>query len=652
MKTRQTILKTALWAIIGALVVVTVARFASGLGATTALNDATPWGFWIAFDVMSGVALAAGGFVMAATVYIFGRRRYRHFARPAILTAFLGYVAVGVGLTYDLGLPWHIWNLGLSPQPRSVLFEVAMCVMLYLTVLLLEFSPVVLEHRLFRRYPLLRTILRGLKRASIPLVITGIVLSTLHQSSLGSLFLIAPYRLHPLWYSPIIWVLFFVSAVGLGLMMVCLESFFSAWYFGHRLRMDLLSGLGKAAAVVLATYAALRLGDLAVRGVLPRALDGSWQSLLFIFELAVSALVPAILLASGRLRKSPAVLGACATMTVLGMIGYRFDACIVAFARPEGTSYFPSWMEVVVSLGIVAGAMLVFIFFVERLKVYPEQEHGEAARAPEARQYNPSTIVALLPLSLAGPRRYSLAALVAAAVALALLPRDALYGAEKHAVTPVAAPRTLDGLAHRQAGKPGRLLTVASARGFTPAGKERVKLLVLDGDRNGRQVLFHHDGHARSLGGQGSCARCHHQRLPFSQNTPCRSCHRDMYSRTDIFSHASHVSSLGGNAGCPRCHSPRQEVKSRETATACVACHTGMQVPGSTISIPEGGSKGYAPCYKAAMHGLCIQCHRQRAKQEPRGFDADLATCAGCHRDHGAMDLRSMAPYTSREARQ
>jgi len=225
MNTRLTILKTVLWSLMGALSVVTVARFARGLGATTALSDATPWGFWIAFDVMSGVALASGGFVLAATFYIFGMEKYRPFVRPAIVTAFLGYIAVAVGLLYDLGLPWHIWHPIIYPQEHSVLFEVAMCVILYLMVLALEFAPAVLEYPWFDR-PVFQRIHKALKSITIPLVIIGIVLSTLHQSSLGSLFLITPYRLHPLWYSPIIWILFFFSAVGLGLMMVTAESFF------------------------------------------------------------------------------------------------------------------------------------------------------------------------------------------------------------------------------------------------------------------------------------------------------------------------------------------------------------------------------------------------------------------------------------------
>jgi len=332
MSKRLTTLKTVLWALVGVLASVTVIRFVHGLGAVTNLSDAAPWGLWIGFDVMSGVALAAGGFVLAATVYIFGLERYRPFVRAAILTALLGYVAVAVGLLYDLGLPWRIWHPIVNWQYHSVLFEVAACVMLYLTVLILEFLPVVLEHKLFQG-AFFQTILKALKRVSILLVIAGIVLSTLHQSSLGSLFLITPYRLHPLWYSPIIYFLFFVSAVGLGLMTVVLESLFSNYFLGHKLHTREISGLGLAASVVLWVYVVLRVGDLAVRGVLGTALDGSWQSGLFVAEMAFSAVIPAALMLFKPIRKSLAGVGIAATMVVTGMIWHRLDVSIVAFGR-------------------------------------------------------------------------------------------------------------------------------------------------------------------------------------------------------------------------------------------------------------------------------------------------------------------------------
>ena len=644
MNTRLAVVKTVLWALVGVLAAVTVARFLRGLGASTALSDAAPWGIWIAFDVMSGVALAAGGFVLAATVYIFGGRKYRPFVRPAILTALLGYIAVAVGLLYDLGLPWHIWHPIIHPQPYSVLFEVAMCVMLYLAVLSLEFAPVVLEHRWFDR-PLFRGIHKLLHGAVIPLVIAGIVLSTLHQSSLGSLFLITPYRLHPLWYTPIIWILFLVSAVALGLMMVTAESLFSGWLFGHKVKVDRLAGLGRAASVVLFVYAFLRLAS--AWGDIELAFNGSWLGLLFLVELSVSALIPATLLSFRRVRTSIAGLAACAGMTIFGMIGYRFNVCIVAFERPEGTSYFPSWMELAVSLGIVAGTMLVFIFFVERPKVYPEEHPGEPDTATGGiakADYHPASMRSLLPDSLSGPRRYSLAAVLAAAVTTALLAADVFSGTQLPE-TPVSAVRTMDGWIQGQVDGAGH--EVWTGHRFFPAvpgpDASPLTLLSIDGNRDGRLVLFPHDRHIAELGERDSCGKCHHQNMPFDKNTSCCECHRDMYIPTDIFDHDFHVAKLDGNDGCADCHNDQAKSKDRDTALGCADCHEDMTVEGSLVEPPRPEKhKGYAAGYMKAMHDLCITCHRQKVTESPRQYGPEFAECANCHRDEDAALFQQM----------
>jgi Ni/Fe-hydrogenase subunit HybB-like protein len=632
-------LKAILWAFVGVLSTVTVVRFLNGLGAVTNLSDATPWGLWIAFDVMSGVALAAGGFVVAATVYIFGLERYRPFVRPAILTAFLGYIAVAVGLLYDLGLPWNIWHPAIYWQYHSVLFEVGACVMCYLTVLTLEFAPVVLEHRWFDR-PLFRRMHSMLKTMTIPLVIAGIVLSTLHQSSLGSLFLITPYRLHPLWYSPIIYVLFFVSAVGLGLMMVVLESLLSAYFFGHKLKTDLLAGFGKAALVVLGIYVLLRVGDLGVRGVLGSAMDGSWQSVLFIGEMAVSAVIPVGLLAFHRVRTSVAGLATCSSMTVAGMVLNRLDVCIIAFKRPEDMGYFPSWMEFAVSLGIVSAALLVFVFFVERLKVY---DHEPLRPAAEDRpSSDPLTVRTLLPRRLAIPQRSSLVAIAAAAVAVAFLPRDAVTGAPlKH--TPVAASRTLDGVAVERGAKERRALRLAANDADGLSSRELVPLMLIDGNRNGDLVLFDHEEHERRLNGDDSCAECHHLNMPLDENSSCVECHRDMYDPTPVFDHESHVRQLDGNAGCVKCHDDASVVKTYETSTACVECHDDLAVESSIIDPPQDRWRD-AASYMDAMHGLCEKCHVQRVDLEPERHPRALDRCDTCHNIDRAGDLRRLAP--------
>lgn len=648
MTSRLGTLKSILWGIVAVWVVLTVARFGHGLGATTAVSDASPWGLWIGFDVMAGVALAAGGFVLAATVYIFRLEKYRPLVRPAILTAFLGYAAVAVGLLYDLGLPWHIWHPLIYWQHHSVLFEVAMCVIFYLTVLALEVSPVVLEHRWFG-HRLFQTILKILRRATIPLVIAGIVLSTLHQSSLGSLFLITPFRLHPLWYTSIIYVLFFVSAIALGLMTVALESILAGYFFRYRVRTDLLSGLGVAASVVLGLYTALRLGDLAVQGKLRLIVDGSWESLLFVLELLISAVIPAALLAFRPVRTRVSGLAVCAGLTVTGMILYRIDVSIVAFARPAEMSYFPSLVEIAVTIGIVAASALVFLFFVENFKVYEEEDAAQALRRKPS--FDPATLHGLRPPSLAAPRRYSLIFVACAAATVGLLPEGASFSPPPER-TPVVAPRTIEGFIQKRSDDPGHDLLLSAPTNPGELDSERTPLMILDGNRDGRFVLFTHERHIKELGDDASCAQCHHQNMPFDENTSCYECHRDMYEITDIFDHSSHIRALGDSGeddSCVQCHPATAAVKTRETSKACVECHTDMVVAESLVKPPPEGLSGFSAGYMDAMHESCIPCHEEGVaedeKQQTKEFAASFARCDGCHLDLDGSHLRQRSPY-------
>jgi len=631
---RLSLLKTVLWASVGVLAAITVVRFTRGLGAVTNLSDAAPWGLWIGFDVMAGVALAAGGFVMAATVYIFGLEKYRPCVRPAILTALLGYIAVAVGLLFDLGLPWNIWHPMIYWQHHSVLFEVGMCVMLYLSVLSLEFAPVVLEHPVFG-HPAFQRVLRFLRKIAIPIVIAGIVLSTLHQSSLGSLFLIAPFRVHPLWYSPIIYLLFFVSAVGLGLMTVVLEGLLAKYFLGHEVRAELLPGIGIAAAVVLWTYVLLRLGDLGVRGVLAAALDGTWQSNLFLLEVAVAAVLPAVLLLFRRVRSSIGGMAVCALLTMMGMIGYRLNLSIVTFARPEGQGYFPSWAEIAVSLGIVSCCVLVFLFFVERLKVYEEPIRVD----PGHPSHDAATLHGLLPVSVAAPRRYSLVAIGAAVITLLALP----LGGATPLRTSVSPPRSLQGSQLPRGDGDFHVLRLSVAEDPAALLAGLVPLLTVDGNRAGPLVLFNHDGHIDREGGEVSCAGCHHLNLPFDRSTSCSECHRDMYEATPLFSHASHIDSLGEDQACAQCHSSTAPVKDLDSATECAACHVAPHAASRVLPVtpPRWGN---APGYMDAMHGLCVTCHTQRAELEPERFGDLLQRCDTCHNTDTELLLQRLAP--------
>lgn len=369
-------LPAGLWVLVAIAVIgmaVWVARFALGLGRATNLSDAYPWGLWIGFDVVSGVALAAGGFVIAATVYVFNLKKYHPITRPAILTAFLGYLLVILGLLADLAKPHHIWHLIIYWNFHSVLFEVGWCVMLYTVVLALEFSPVAFE-RFGWQVPI-----RIIRAIQIPLVIIGVILSTLHQSSLGSLFLLLRYRLHPLWYSPLLPVFFFISAVAVGLAMVILESVVSAKALKRPLEKDLLSGLAGAAPYVLGIYFVLKVIELLVAGEFGLMFEGSVQSNLFLVELVLGMLLPAVLFAIPKVRQSTAGLFWGALLVAGGVILNRLDVSFIGQMVPKG-SYFPHWMEFAITIGLVTSGVVAYALITRYFPVFKE----EAATEPVA----------------------------------------------------------------------------------------------------------------------------------------------------------------------------------------------------------------------------------------------------------------------------
>ncbi len=587
--------KGFLWFIVGGAAVLAAARFVRGLGATTALTDLTPWGFWIGFDVMGGVALAAGGFVVAATVYVFRLERYHAIVRPAVLTAFLGYLAVVGGLLFDLGLPWNIWHMIVYWNPHSPLFEVGWCVMLYTTVLSLEFAPVLFEAA---RHPLLAKAYQFLKRATVPLVILGIMLSTLHQSSLGSLFLIMPHRLHPLWYTPILPILFFVSAVGLGLMMVTSESLVSGWLYEREPELDVLQGLGKAGAWVLGGYAVLKLGDILVRGQGPAILAGTFESWLFVVELLLSAIVPAVLLSLPAVRRSTRGLTAVALMAVTGFAMNRIDVGGLAMVGTTGTRYAPSWMEVWMSLGVVAAAALAYFFVAERFHLFhagPVDRERFRHRLPT---FDPGTLVVQPDPYAGGAARYTLMGVLGAGVVLALAPQSTFAGLPLR-----SQPVTPPGFADR---------------------------IIIDGNRALEAIAFDHKKHVEREGGDPSCPRCHHLVNPGERGTGCARCHRDMYQATSTFDHRLHAARLGAGKGCVSCHVDGGAAKDLAHTKPCLDCHKRMVPAGATLLPRQPPRLRSASGYVAAFHKLCITCHEERAK-DPRVNKPALGQCATCH---------------------
>jgi Ni/Fe-hydrogenase subunit HybB-like protein len=600
---RIQIFKGILWFVVGLATAVTIVRFTRGLGATTALSDTTPWGLWVGFDVMGGVALAAGGFVVAAIVHIFRREKYHAVARPAILTAMLGYAAVAVGLLYDLGLPWNIWHPMIYWNPRSPLFEVAWCVMLYLTVLVLEFSPVLLERTPFKGAH------RFLLKLQLPLIVLGIMLSTLHQSSLGSLMLIMPFRLHPLWYTSMLPELFFVSAICLGLAMVIFESTVTSWLYERKPETEMLAGLGRLASFGLAFYLAFRLFDLGRAGKLGLIFEGSGASLLFLTEIGLCTLLPLVLFAIPAVRRNPNGVFAASSLCVIGFVLNRISTSGLAQQWATGSGYVPVWTEFAISLGIVAGFALIFFFIQEHFPVDEEIEKGsrdwrkmQLFRLPEFRRISR---VWLGDAGFAARRVYSLLFVGALALGLAFTPWSPLRKS-----TPV------------QRARGGEVLRVGYPSGTTH---------------------FPHERHIERMG-RDACGSCHHLNKLGDKGTPCSECHRDLYLPTRIFDHTGHVAALEGRSSCAECHvAPGPHVAA--TAKTCSACHEqDMMSPSEWVT---RFASLEAPGMRPAMHELCIGCHEKEASN-PLILKPDLHRCATCHKTPvpHREELRSTAEET------
>jgi Ni/Fe-hydrogenase subunit HybB-like protein len=351
---------------------IAIVRYIAGLGAISNLNDAYGWGLWISFDLLCGVALAAGAFVTATAVYIFGFERFRPILRPAILTGFLGYLMVVVALLVDLGRPERIWYMIIHWNVESVMFEVGWCVMLYTGVLALEFSPMLWER--LRLEPFRRII----EMLVIPLVILGTTLSTLHQSSLGSLFVISPDQLHKLWYTPLLPLMFWLTAVAAGPAMVILESTISSKVFKRGLETNLLGGLALVIPVTLLAYLGVKIGELVATSELGLAFEGDLEGNLFLAEMIGGVIAPMILFSLPAVRRSNGLMLVSALLVIGGVVLNRFDVSLVGLARPEGTSYFPSWSEFIITLGIIAGGVTVFWLVAKNLPLFGEHAHGEA----------------------------------------------------------------------------------------------------------------------------------------------------------------------------------------------------------------------------------------------------------------------------------
>ncbi|TBR20525.1 Ni/Fe-hydrogenase cytochrome b subunit [bacterium] len=373
-------------------------RLLFGLGAVTNLSNAYPWGVWIGVDVAGGVALAAGGFTTAALAHVMHKERYEALVRPALLTAMLGYTFVAFGVAMDIGRWYNIWHPLVMWNGRSALFEVGICVTIYLNVLYVEFLPVVAERFIGRvslpgplaRWDalvdrLLRALDRGLSATMFSFILLGIVLSTLHQSSLGTLMVIAGPKMHPLWQTPILPLLFLLSAVSVGFPMVIVESLAASRSFGLKPEMNLLGELGRMTVPLLGVTLAFRLGDMFVRESFVYLREPSVPAVLFCCELLFGLVVPMRMLASRAVRESPPLLFTAAGLVVGGVLLNRIDNFIVAYTPAVAAPrYVPSPWEVLATLGCAATLILLYRAAVLVFPVVSRPAPGQGARTKYA----------------------------------------------------------------------------------------------------------------------------------------------------------------------------------------------------------------------------------------------------------------------------
>jgi Ni/Fe-hydrogenase subunit HybB-like protein len=375
-------------------------RFTQGLGAGSAMNDGYPWGIWIAVDVVVGTALGSGGFAIALLVYVMNRGRFHPLLRPAMLTSALGYTAGATAIVFDVGRYWNLWRVPVAPlfsrggrfgfNFNSALLEVALCVMAYTAVLWIEVSPPILE-RWSRggdgALPRAAGALLRVVERILPVVLAlGLVLPMMHQSTLGSLLLVAVTKLHGLWHTPLLPLLFLLTCVGMGYAAIVAEAVFSATAFRTPLETRMLAQLTGIMAVIAAAYATIRLADVTLRGRLGLALAPDGHALLFWVEIALAVAAAARLWPLRRGGDRGALIRAAALLAGAGAL-YRVDVFLTAFDPGNGWHYFPSLGEILVTLGIVCVETMVYLYVVRR---YPILAATRATAPADAARAQPS----------------------------------------------------------------------------------------------------------------------------------------------------------------------------------------------------------------------------------------------------------------------
>jgi Ni/Fe-hydrogenase subunit HybB-like protein len=371
-------LSWVLWGVALAALVTTIVRFATGIASIANINQAYPWGWWVAFDMLTRIALGGVGFTMAAAGEIFNVKGLRHLVRPALLMGLLWYLTYAAVLMVELGRPWMIWWVFLSWAPTSAMYEVALCAVAYTTVLVLEFSPLVFA-KLGWTAPV-----RRINSVYLLIVITGVSLSSLHQSSLGTLLLLLPTKVHPLWHSELLPVFFLFSAIMAGPALMLIEHPLATHFLRLQPRMDALRSLGRGLTVLVAAYLALRLGDVLYRGEVDTALSFGFEARWFWLEILVGLVLPLAILLIPDIDRSKWGLCGAGACVIAGIVLNRLNAAVITMKVHSWETYRPASTEVLISVGALAAMVLAYVWLVRWLPIHTEAPLPPETAAPSA----------------------------------------------------------------------------------------------------------------------------------------------------------------------------------------------------------------------------------------------------------------------------
>ena len=367
-----------LLAIIAVGAVLTLIRYATGIASVANINNAYPWGWWVGFGIMTMIAVGGVGFTITLLAEILGFHRFHPMLRPAVLMAFLCYTSAIVMLMVELGRPWMVWMILVSWAPTAALYEVGWCAFLYLSVLAIEFAQVPAEELGWGR------VLRVMRTIYMPIMLLGVTLSHLHQSSLGTLMVLIPHKINVLWWSENLPLLFLFSAMMAGPALAILEHLAAARWLGFAPRMEMLGSLARIEAWIVGFFLAFQMGDLLARGSSDAMLAWNWFAISFWVEVGLGLLVPLVLLMLPEVRQRLAGLATACALIVGGVLLHRLNVAVIGLRVRHWETYVPALAEVFITLGITAGAIFVYGVLIRVLPIHEELAAPHPAPRPHA----------------------------------------------------------------------------------------------------------------------------------------------------------------------------------------------------------------------------------------------------------------------------